>query len=290
MNDDPQFGPVLLFGAGGTAVEQLDDKALALPPLNLLLAERMIQETRVYKLLRGYRDKAPADLCAIKQALVNLSHLTADLPEVAEIDVNPLLADARGVIALDARLRVQEPKAPRAERFAVKPYPAELEQDSTLTDGTPMFIRPIRPEDEPALQEGFKKLTPEDVRFRFFSVMGELNHDMAARLTQIDYDREMALVAEAGRGSRDFWGVARFATDPDGAEAEFAIVVRSDQKGRGIGHALMTALIDYARKRGIGSLWGDVMASNQPMLRMMRGFGFTITPKDEETMRVELRP
>ncbi len=289
-SEDPLFGPVLLFGQGGVAVEVLRDQALALPPLNLNLARRMIAETRVHRLLAGYRGQPPAALDEIALALMNLSQLVVDRPEVAEVDINPLLADGKGVIGLDARIRVRRPDSSGAARLAIRPYPKQLETTITTQDGLQAFLRPIRPEDEPALRETFKKLSPEDVRLRFFTPMKELSHQFAARLTQIDYDREMALVAVNPADPGDIWGVVRITADPDNQRGEYAVVVRSDLKGRGLGYCLMQQLVAHARRRGIGEIVGDVLAENRSMLQMCRDLGFEVThdPEDPQLMRVRL--
>ena len=235
--EDPVFGPILLVGHGGVAAEVIDDKALALPPLDPVLAEDALSRTRVDRLLRGYRDRAPADREAVGAAMVRLSQLIADVGEIAELDINPLLADADGVIALDARIVVSQPKKgqERAARFAIRPYPVELEGEIDH-DGERLRIRPIRPDDEPRLQEFTRRLTPEDVRMRFFGPMRELSHELAARLTQIDYDREMAFVLLDGD---EMVGVGRLVADPDFQQAEFALTVASDRQGRGYGELLL---------------------------------------------------
>src|SRR5690606_19751243 len=165
---DPQFGPVIVFGHGGTAVEVIDDKALGLPPLNMRLARELMSRTRIHRLLQGYRDQPAVDLDAVAVVLIRLAQLVTDIPEVTELDINPLLADAGGVIGLDARVRVAHAAAPGTRRLAIRPYPSELEETIALPDGRELLIRPILPEDEPALQAGFAKLTPEQVRLRFF--------------------------------------------------------------------------------------------------------------------------
>ncbi|MFN4088832.1 MAG: acetate--CoA ligase family protein, partial [Alphaproteobacteria bacterium] len=195
MIDDAQFGPVILFGRGGTMVEVANDRALALPPLNMKLAHEQIAATRMARWLCGYRGRPPADLDAIAFSLVKLSQLAADFAEIVEIDVNPLLADEKGVIAVDARIRVRPDAAAPQARLAIRPYPVELEQDVTLADGRSFRLRPVRAEDEPCFHEMFRRLDPQDIRMRFFAPKGQLTHEAAARLTQIDYDREMALVA-----------------------------------------------------------------------------------------------
>jgi len=198
--EDPVFGPILMVGHGGVAAEVIDDKALALPPLDPVLAEAVLSRTRVDRLLRGYRDRAPANRPAVGEAMVHLSQLIADVDEIAELDINPLLVDAAGVIALDARIVVRRPVAgqERAARFAIRPYPVELESEIEH-GGERLRIRPIRPEDEGLVMAFTRHLTPEDVRLRFFNPLRELSHEMAARLTQIDYDREMAFLLLDGK-------------------------------------------------------------------------------------------
>jgi acetyltransferase len=199
--EDAQFGPVILFGQGGTAVEIIHDKALALPPLNMNLAREVMTHTRVYNLLQGYRNTPAADLDAIVLTLIKVSQLVCDFAEIKELDINPLLADASGVIALDARIRVGSASGDPAERLAIRPYPRELEEVIALPAGGDVLLRPIKPEDEVGFQELFDSLPPEDIRMRFLHPMKTLGHKMAARLTQIDYDREMALVLEGKDGA-----------------------------------------------------------------------------------------
>ena len=291
MVDDRQFGPVLLFGQGGTAVELLDDKALALPPLNMKLAHETMAETRIIRLLRGYRDRPAADLDAIALTLIKISQMVCDFAEIAELDINPLLADEKGVIALDARIRVAKPERRGTARLAIRPYPQELEQEMVVRDGSRYAVRPIRPEDGPALQALFARLAPEDIRMRFFSPLKSLPPALAARLTQIDYDREMALIASPilsptpGHGQApeaEISAVVRISCDPDNERAEYAILVRSDLKGRGIGYGLMNLIIAHARQRGVQEVFGDVLRENQPMLQLCRDLGFTAMESEED--------
>jgi acetyltransferase len=292
--DDQVFGPVVLFGQGGIAVELLEDRALELPPLNLALARTQMRRTRVWRLLQSYRNRPPAAIDDIAQVLVRVAQLAADHPDLAELDINPLLADAQGVVALDARIRVATAPAgaaaepgvgPRdgAARLAIRPYPRECEADIPLPRGEQVHIRAIRPEDASSLQRFVERSDPEDVRMRFFMTMRELPQAMAARLSQIDYDREMALVAESPAGNTDgIVGVARFASEPDRRRAEYAIAIRSDWKGHGLGYALLGRIIEVARERGIGELYGDVLQENQAMLKMNREHGFTIAPHPDD--------
>ncbi|MEQ9641740.1 MAG: bifunctional acetate--CoA ligase family protein/GNAT family N-acetyltransferase [Alphaproteobacteria bacterium] len=286
---DRLFGPVLLFGAGGTAVEVLRDRALALPPLNLALARRMIEETRIYRLLRGYRDQRAADLDAIALALVKLSQLVVDHPDVAEVDINPLLVDADGIFAVDARVRLAPAADP--ERLAIRPYPREWEGTITDRDGRVYAVRPVRPEDEPGLVAGFRQLSPETVRLRFFSPLKDMSHRMAARLTQIDYDREIALVALDSDQTGFIVAVVRLAADPDGQTGEFAIVVGDPVAGRGLGSALLQRLVEYGRARGLAEVFGIVLRENVRMLDLCRRLGFETqsVPGEPELIRVAIQ-
>jgi acetyltransferase len=282
---DAVFGPVVAFGQGGTAAEIVHDTSLELPPLNALLARRLLARTRVWQLLQGYRGKPPAKIDAVVEVLIRLGQLAADHPEIRELDINPLLADAVGVIALDARLRIAPVQSAGAAGLAIAPYPQDLETIERLRDGTALRMRPVRPEDEPMLQDLAAHMTHEDLRLRFFTSMQGLTHVVAARLSQLDYDREMALLAEHDGTPL---GVAHFFSDPDKLRAEYAIAVRSDWKGRGLGYLLMTRLIDVAGQRGIGELVGQVLRENEPMLQMCRELGFAIArdPADPAVMQV----
>ncbi len=291
--DDEVFGPVLLFGAGGTAVEVLRDTAFGLPPLNPVLARDMIGRTRVSRLLRGYRSRPPADLDAIALTLTKLSHLATDCPQLAELDINPLLADESGVIALDARIKVRPP--PETRRLSIRPYPHALERKVRLADDREFRLRPIRPEDEPLLQDMLDHSTADDIRLRFFTPLKRLTHEVAARLSQIDYDREMALVAQAPDpklGRDTIWGVVRIAADPDNETAEFGVMVRSDAKGLGLGRLLMTEILSYARARGVGTVYGEVLRENIAMLKLADKLGFSRQPSqdDPSVVHVSIRP
>jgi acetyltransferase len=284
MFDDLQFGPVILFGHGGTAVEVIRDKALALPPLNLNLAREVMARTRVYRLLQGYRGTPPANLDDIALTLIKVSQLVCDFAEIKELDINPLLADENGVVALDARIGVVASDIPAAARLAIRPYPRELEETLTLPDGKQLLLRPIRPEDEDGFYDIFSSLSPEEIRMRFLHPMKSLPHKMAARLTQIDYDREMALVLEGRNqaGETKLYGGVRISADPDNEEAEFAILLRREMTGSGLGPMLMRRIIDYSRNRGIRCLFGEVLRDNTPMMRLASAFGFTVKPVPED--------
>ena len=278
---DPVFGPVILFGQGGTAVEVTADRAVGLPPLNMVLASELVSRTRVSKLLAGYRDRPPADLAAVGRTLIQVSHLIADIPQVVELDINPLLADEQGVLALDARMRVAPFAAGGVDRFAIRPYPEELEEWISW-EGRKVLLRPIKPEDGAQHLEFFNALDPEDIRYRIFMQIRELPPAQLARLTQIDYDREMAFIAtcESEPGRFETLGVARAIVDPDNISAEFAIIVRSDLKGRGLGKILLRKLIEYCRARGTKQIVGDALADNARVLGLVRHFGCAISRSD----------
>jgi acetyltransferase len=229
-----------------------------------------MERTRIWRLLQGYRGKPPAAMDAVAEVLIRVGQLAADHPEIRELDINPLLADAAGVVALDARIRIAPALTTGAARLAIAPYPKDLETLAPLRDGTAVQVRPARPEDEPLVQDLASHMSPEDLRLRFFAPIRGLTHALAARLTQIDYNREMALLAlQDGIAV----GIAHFFADPDRERAEYAIAVRTDHKGRGIGYLLMSRLIDVARQCGIGELFGEVLRENDRMLEMCRTLG-----------------
>ncbi|MCF8470557.1 MAG: GNAT family N-acetyltransferase, partial [Parvibaculum sp.] len=287
--DDATFGPVILFGQGGTAVEVVRDKAMALPPLNRVLADDLISRTRVSRLLEGYRGRPPADHDAIAHALMALGDLAADNPEVAELDINPLWVDEDGAIALDARVRIVPAKSKGTSRFAIRPYPVSLEGSIADREGRLHPLRPIRPEDAPLTDDLLAHTDPEDVRLRFLSPLRKLPRQLAARLTQIDYDREMAFVVFTDETRAEAAAVGRLSEDPDRERAEFAILVRSDLHGRGLGYALMLKLIDYAGKRGVGEIFGHVLRENRSMLNMCDELGFTRHGLDGDPSLIETR-
>jgi len=278
VTTDSVFGPVILFGQGGTAVEVTADRAVGLPPLNTVLARDLISRTRISRLLAGYRDRPAADLGAISRTLIQLSHLVADIPEIVDLDINPLLADDQGVIALDARIVVARTDAAGLDRFAIRPYPEELEEWISW-QGRKVLLRPIKPEDGAQHVEFFNALDPDDIRYRIFMRIRELPRSQLARLTQIDYDREMAFIAVGERepGRFETLGVVRGIADPDNVTAEFAIIVRSDLKGQGLGPILLKKLIDYCRSRGTKEIVGEALADNQRVIGLVRHFGGAVT-------------
>ncbi len=285
VTTDAIFGPVILFGQGGTEVEVVKDSAMALPPLNMNLARDMISRTRVSRLLAGYRHRRAVDMDQLCITLMKVSKLVLDFPQIVELDINPLWSDDNGVLALDARIRVAPDDGSR--KPAIRPYPKELEEWFETRSGHKVLLRPIRPEDEPQHHEFISKLSPQDIRFRFFGLVRSLPHSEMAKLTQIDYDREMAFIATGmnDQGSPETLGVVRTVTDANNHTAEYAVVVRSDQKGERLGWKLLTKMIDYCRSRGTRLFVGQVLANNRNMLGMAEAMGFAISRSDEEGIK-----
>ncbi|HEY9234198.1 MULTISPECIES: bifunctional acetate--CoA ligase family protein/GNAT family N-acetyltransferase [Phenylobacterium] len=276
---DPLFGPIVMFGAGGISVEVIADRVVGLPPLDDVLARDMVSRTRISHLLQGYRDHGPADMEAITGVMTRLSQLAVGEPEIAELDINPLLADADGVIVLDARVRLRPEGAERA-RMAILPYPRNLRREVEI-GGESVVVRAIRPQDGPAIAAMVEASSAEDVRLRFRSGFRTLPPGWPERLSQIDYDREMALVALDR--DRKILGVSRLAGDPQGETAEFALMVRTDQQHKGLGRLLLNAILEYAAAKGLREVWGDVARENAPMLATAKNLGFVKTPSDDFT-------
>ncbi|WP_018076357.1 bifunctional acetate--CoA ligase family protein/GNAT family N-acetyltransferase [Thiobacillus denitrificans] len=285
MISDPVLGPVIVFGAGGVDVEALQDRAVTLPPLNRYLAHDLIRRTRVATLLGAFRNRPPVDMDALENVLLRLSEMVCELPWLAELDINPLLVDERGALALDARI-VIAPRVPTADRYghmAIHPYPAHLLTYWQLPNGNDVVIRPIRPEDAELTQKFVRSLSEETKYFRFMDAVSELSPAMLARLTQIDYTREMALLALAEiDGGEVELGVARYAINPDGESCEFALVVDDVWQKQGIGHKLMDVLMDVARSMGLKTMEGEVLKTNRPMLKLAAGLGFRSEPHPED--------
>jgi acetyltransferase len=281
---DPQFGPVLLFGSGGTLVEVYRDRALGLPPLTTTLARRMMEQTRIYEALRGVRGRAPVDLAALEALMVRFSHLVAEQSFVREIDINPLIASPEGLLALDARVVLYGPEIREADlpRLAIRPYPRQYVGTFTLKDGTPVTVRPIRPEDEPLMVGFHEALSEESVYLRYAGVMKlsrRVAHERLSRLCFIDYDREMALVAvrrDADIGREALLGVGRLAKLHGTRDGEFALLVRDDVQGQGLGSELLRRLVEVGRLEGLARIVGDVLSENRGMQEVARAQGFQL--------------
>jgi acetyltransferase len=287
-----RFGPVIFFGHGGTESDVIDDFAYALPPLNMQLARDLMSRTRLYRRLSTNRGR-PVDMDAIALTLIKVSQMVIDLAEVVEMNINPIWADENGLLALDANILIDPDAEQGTQRLAISPYPKQFEQVYTLPDRRSFLLRPILPEDEPQLKELVKRVPAEDVRMRFFQPIRELSHDMAARLTQLDYEREMAFIVTEPNsipGKGKIWGVVRCNADSDMEKAEYSILVDRTVTGLGLGPMLMRYIIDYARSCGIKELYGEVLRENEPMLRLNRALGFKIhaTPDDPGVLHVTL--
>ena len=297
VTDDP-FGPVIVFGAGGTMIELIGDRAMELPPLNRFLARRLIERSRVAETLGAWRGAPPAQLDALEQILLRVSEMVCELPQLREMDINPIIVDARGAVAVDARIVVDASAPVRGaagnpyNHLAILPYPARLEQVWPLRGGGDYTVRPIRPDDAQMLQDLVQRLSPESRYFRFVSSIERLPPNMLARFTLIDYDREMALVAvhKQRRSGEDgeiseterIIGVSRYITNPDQTSCEFALVVADDFAGKGLGSRLMESIMDVARDKGLAEIVGLVLSENSGMLKLMRNLGFAIKRHDED--------
>ena len=294
--DDPVFGPVVVFGRGGTAVRVIDDLALALPPLDLRLAHELIGRTRVSRRLKAHRNLPAADEREVALVLVKLAQLAADVPEIRQMSLNPLLADAGGVVAVDARILVGPVEALHRgrghPRFAIFPYPSEWERSVSLADGSEVRVRPVRPEDDALFREFFTHVTDEDLRLRFFQSVKHFSHEFIARLTQMDYARSMALLAQDADGA--MLGAVRLVADANYERGEYGILVRSDLKGQGLGWQLMQIMIEVAGWLGLREVEGQVLRQNRGMLAMCEQLGFSIVPDPDEPglmiVRLPVRP
>jgi len=283
---DPNFGPVVMFGMGGIYAEVLKDRAIGLPPLNRLLARRLFRETKVSKLLEGYRNQPAADTQGLEELLIRFSELLMDFPEIQEVDLNPVMFPEGRPLAVDARVRLVPTELKAHEHLVISPYPEEFEFRETTAGGRSIFIRPVKPEDAPALEELFGKLSPTTIYYRFFSPLKSISPKMLARFTQIDYDREVALVALDADGEAEGDGilaVGRIIGDPDIHKGEFAIVVGDPWQGKGIGAAVLQRCIDIARERGFKHIEGTVMSENRLMLNLGRKLGFEIERGEDST-------
>jgi acetyltransferase len=289
---DPIFGPVIVFGMGGVAVEVFKDLNVGLPPLNMSLAQRIIEETKIYRLLKGYRGMKGADIESIQFLLYKFAYLVMDFPQIKEIDINPFVVDHTGGVVLDAKIILDETVSPTSYKdyshLVIPPYPRELNEEWTMRDGTETLIRPIKPEDEPMEKELFERISKQTEYFRFFGYLGKVDHDMLTRFTQIDYDREIALIAKVMEdGKKTMAGVVRLVADANNESAEFAILVADKYQGQGLGNKFMDKIMKIAEDRGIKKVYASVLHANVVMLHMFRKRGFTIHHEDEQTSYAE---
>jgi acetyltransferase len=293
VTDEP-FGPVIAFGAGGTMIELINDRAMELPPLNQFLARRLIERSRAAETLGAWRGAAAVNMDALEQILLRVSEMVCELPQLREMDINPIIVDESGALAVDARIVVDNaaPSVRHYNHLAILPYPSQHEQLCMLAGGGEYTVRAIHPDDASMLQSFVRGLSPESRYFRFVSSMQELPATMLSRFTLIDYDREMALVALVTEESHDvngnlvessrIVGVSRYITNPDRASCEFSLVVADEFKGKGLGSRLMLSIMDFAREKGLTEIEGLVLANNPNMLKLMKGLGFVIKPFPED--------
>jgi acetyltransferase len=290
VTNDPIFGPVIAFGAGGTMVEVMGDRSVTLPPLNSFLVKDLIQDTRIAKMLGAFRHMPPINMEVLESVLLRVSEMVCELPLLTEMDINPLIVDEHGVVAADARVVVEfrPPNADQYAHMAIYPYPTYMVSNWQLADGTDIVIRPIRPEDAELVQEFVRDLSEESRYFRFMNSVQELSQAMLVRFTQIDYSREAALIAVKKVDANDIeskeveLGVARYSTNPDGTSCEFAIVIADSMSGKGLGSKLMTALMDVARAKGLKVIQGEVLSNNTHMLNLMKHLDFSIETSLED--------
>ncbi len=284
----PDFGPLLRFGLGGMMADVLRDWAVDLPPLNLHLALSLIQKTRVYRVLQGFRDLPPANLELLGEIMVRLSQLVTDFPEIVALEVNPLLVIGGRFVAVDAHMTIQPSSTPAPRHLIIAPYPNQYESPWMLRDGTPVLLRPMRPEDEPLVFDFLQKCSDDTLYFRYFRLIKNWTHEMLVRFTQNDYDREIGLMAVGQPpGPEVMMGVSRLVMDADRQTAEFAIIVADPWQGKGLGPRLVQGAIDIARDQGVKRLYADVLPQNQPMLDLAKRLGFAVKRRDD-IMRLEL--
>ena len=288
---DPDFGPLILFGAGGGLTEVLQDVMVDLPPLNLLLARRLIEKTRVAKMLQGYRNLPPANLDRLSEILVRVSQLVTDFPEISELDINPLSVTGGRFVALDARLVLARSAVPAPRHLIIAPYPNQYESHWMMRDGTPLLLRPMKPEDESLVSDFYGKCSEETIYFRYFRHIKKWTHEMLIRFTQNDYDRELGLMAiSQPPGPEVMLGVSRLVMDAHRETAEFAVIVADQWQGKGLGPKLVEEVIGIAKENKVKLLWGEVLSSNKTMLDLVKRLGFTLIRQMEaQTFRVEMQ-
>ncbi|MCF8248237.1 MAG: bifunctional acetate--CoA ligase family protein/GNAT family N-acetyltransferase [Saprospiraceae bacterium] len=290
---DPVFGPVIAFGMGGTAVEIFQDINLGLPPLNMALARRMIERTKVFQLLQGYRGRPGVDLLGLQFLLVKFSYLVMDFPEIKEVDINPYAVDVEGGVVLDSHIVLEKLPAHEGrftfDHLVISPYPDHFTKEVLMKNGQTALFRPIRPEDEPLEAEMFEKLSRESIYFRFFGYVPKISHKFLVHFTHIDYDRELAIVAEVEeQGRRVLAGVVRLVNDYSDRSAEFAIIIADPWQREGLGGQMMDYMIEIARQRGLERMHAEALSNNEVMLAMFEHRGFKLLKRDGTSYKVEL--
>ena len=289
---DNDFGTVILFGMGGIGTEIFKDVSIGLPPLNQILARRLMQDTKIYSVLKGFRGKRPAHMKGLEELIVNFSNMIVDFPEIGEIDINPVVIADGDAYALDARIVLDLDQVDHKilyPHLVITPYPSRYVTNWRLTDGTDVVLRPIKPEDEPLEYELLTTISKESLRVRFFSIIKDISHDMLMRFCNIDYDREMAMVAETNEnGKRRLIGISRLIVDSDGRKAEYAIVIHDDFQGKGLGYKLVDILIGLAQDKGLDEIYGSVLTENNRMLSVVEKLGFKVTREPDGVSHVSL--
>jgi len=282
---DSLFGSVIMFGSGGTAVEVMKDKNIGLPPLTQTLARRLMEDTKIFEAMKGYRNKKPANIRSVEDLLIRFSHLLAGFPQIKEVDMNPVLVDEKEAVVLDARIILEENPQELDERYshlAIRPYPKELIKEIEVK-GRKIVLKPNRPEYEPMEAEMFKTFSEKTMKYRFFRIIKEVTHELLARYTHNDYDREIGIIAESEEnGKKKMLGVVRIIQDPNNESAEFAIVIGDPWQGKGLGGEMLDYILEIAKKRGIKEVYGTVMAGNRIMLDLCKERGFSLEKIPEE--------
>ena len=278
---DPDFGPVILFGLGGTFTEVIQDRAIGLPPLNRLLAGRIMEETKAFRLLQGFRDYPPANMVRLEEILIRVSQFVTDFPEIEQLDINPIFVHGEDVVAVDARIILKSSERPSPLHLVISSYPVEQEYRTTVQDIGEILVRPVKPEDAPLFVTLFDRLSRQSIYNRFFGHLKRLPASMLARFTQIDYDREIALVGILEEGTDEkLMGVSRIIPEHGGMSAEFAVMVADEWHGKGIGATLLKQCLLIAKKRNMPQVWGIVLAENRQMLALGRKLGFKIERRE----------
>jgi len=290
---DKDFGSVILFGMGGIGTEIFKDISVGLPPLNQTLARRLMEETEVYKMLHGYRGKEAADFKEIEQIIVSFSNLIVDFPEIAEMDINPVAISNGRAYALDARIVLDPDCVERTAQYphlVITPYPTRYVTTWRMKDGTEVTLRPIRPEDEPLEHELLSTLSEETLRVRFFTILKDISHEMLTRFCNIDYDREMAIVAEIKEGDKKrIIGICRIIIENDLKTAEYAVLVHDNYQGRGLGYKLLDVIIGIGQDKGLEEIYGTVLSENEKMLGTAKKLGFRQSHQPDGITKVTLR-
>jgi acetyltransferase len=290
---DPVFGPTVLFGMGGVGVELFKDYSIGLPPLNTTLIRRMLEETKVYRLLKGYRGSAPVDLKKLEETLLTFSQLLVDFPQIKEIDINPMLISEKAACILDARIVVDKNQVCKKhephEHIVISPYPKKYETLWTLKNGQEVLLRPIKPEDEPLWLEWFQSLSEESIRYRFFQMLKDTPHEVRLRYCNIDYDREIALVAEVEEnGKRRMLGISRVSIETDGKHGEMAFIVSDQWQGLGLGTKMVDYTLDIAKEKGVDNIYAIMLPDNYRALSLTKKMGFNIDYLEDGTIKAAL--